>query len=1276
MSHLSLAFHAPAGAGQGPPPGSDRLDVRHFVVIEGLSELFSIHLVALSPSTELDPEAYVGADVTFRIAAEEGARAWSGVVVSFELVELAEGGLSTYEIAIAPRLALLEHRVNCRIFQRQTAVGIVTKLLGEWAIDVEIRGVEHHKRLEYRVQYHESDFAFLHRILSEDGISYFFEDGEGKTTLVLSDQPARAEVLRPALPYRSTEHDDTREPHVRFVVARKEVRHEAVTVSDFDLRRPAYGLHHTAEHGSRSEGVRLEHHVYRPGSSLGVTAAGSEATDTPVADAMSMARTDEHHGRHVARVMLEGLRGLEVELQSNVLWLAPGSAFLVSAHPKLDGRRLLVTGAQLRGDSTGSFAASVRARHCDRAIRPPQVVRPLMPGMQSASVVGAPGAEIHTDEFGRVRVQFHWDREGAFDDKSTCWLRVAEGWGGAGFGLLSLPRVGHEVLVDFVAGNPDEPIIVGRVHGGTTPTPFGLPAHPSKTGWRTRSTPGGQGFHELSFEDRKGEEVIFVRSEKDLRCVVQHEEHEIVGRDRVGQIGKNLTTFIKANDLLEASASSAAVGKIQGTENIQRMGAPTVTSTLTLREMVPGKIALTTGGTMIELLDDEIFVVADERLVIKGKEVDIRGGPFVHINPAGAGAAPPAKKELQDGHVVWFELRDKGGKPLPNLECHVMAPSGEASHVQKTDGQGRVLFNVDKPGDYRVVVGKPDEASKPTPKAADKPVAHAASAHEPAKHAAPAQKPTLAGNKSLHINSEGLKLIRKTESFYSKPYIDPVGIPTIGYGTIQYPDGRKVTMGDPPITKEQAEHYMRFEVSEKEEAVRHMVKVPLNENQFSSLTSFAYNVGVGNLQTSTLLKKLNASDYEGASGQFGRWNKGKDRKTGKLVVLRGLTNRRATERALFDKPVSEAAPTTGGVQAPGGAPTAHPSPPAPKPAASKPAAPKPVEVGTTPAKPTTRPQMTEHMVPLEVTVASPTGSEKLVIDPGTHPGKAPSMPSVKLKASATLNGHPVPEGSFRWQLHISGQYKTRMGMKDYNLLAGEVRTQPGQEVAFKLAPPSVVGGQLTVKVQFEHPSLGTLAKTIKGAKVQGKNPTKAAVKALIKEIEPAMGWILFPVIEQESGYRQFKTPDKVLVGPPAGIGVSQRDSTTDEWGNTKFDPSQPNIFFPRIYWDWKENVRVGMELFREKQRDARRYMDGLRKKHNLPQYTDGMLARETLRRYNGGIEWSAENGHWKVDPHSMRKGKRVPLPKGRDGYVDEVIGRMNRADIPASHADITKKTYP
>jgi type VI secretion system secreted protein VgrG len=395
-----------------------------------------------------------------------------------------------------------------------------------------------------------------------------------------------------------------------------------------------------------------------------------------------------------------------------------------------------------------------------------------------------------------------------------------------------------------------------------------------------------------------------------------------------------------------------------------------------------------------------------------------------------------------------------------------------------------------------------------------------------------------------------------------------------------------------------------------------------------------------------------------------KWNKGTI--GGKLVVLPGLTIRRAAERKLFKKPVKTkpkkppaSAPVspTGGVEAP-----------------SAKAQSTPVKVGSTAAKPVKQAKMTKHTVPLETQVAWPKGSEKLTIKAGAHPGKGPSMPRIKLKASATLDGEPISEGTFRWQLWIGGQYKTRMGSKKYHLLAGDARTEPGETVKFKLAPPAVVGGNLMVKVQFEHPQLGTVQmKTIKGIKVRGKNPKQAHIESLINDLEPDLGWLISPLIAQESAYRQFSTPSKVLVGKPASIGLSQLAPMAMEWGSEKLDPGEPNAFFPRIYWDWKENVRAGVKFWRAREGVARRHLDKLQAKHGLSPYSKGMLARETLRRYFGGVEFSAEDGQWKVAPRAKGKAGSAPLPAS--GQVDQLLARIDPADIPEEYADITTTQF-
>jgi lysozyme len=388
-----------------------------------------------------------------------------------------------------------------------------------------------------------------------------------------------------------------------------------------------------------------------------------------------------------------------------------------------------------------------------------------------------------------------------------------------------------------------------------------------------------------------------------------------------------------------------------------------------------------------------------------------------------------------------------------------------------------VLFNVDKPGKFNLVVGKKPEDAKAATNGES-----AAALKPPAPAPAPRAKERREGERGRQQGSQDQR--RGPEA---RPQIGGVLFealprsgedPTIGYGTIQYPNGKPVTMKDPPITEAQAEEYLRHEVKEKEDAVRKMVKVPLNENQFSSLVSFSYNVGTGALQDSTLLKKLNAGDYDGAAGEFGKWNKGtvKNPKTGKKerVELRGLTTRRAAERKLFETAPkgapqpkaladqAEGASSNGANGASAAASPASPAAPAPPPS--------PVKVGTTQAKPAARAQMTKHTVPLKVEVSSPQGGEALTIDPGAHPGADPSMPSIKLKGTATLSGQPISEGMFRWQIFISGQYKTRMGMKDYNLLAGDAQTKPDQEVDSSSLPRPSWGAMQWSKCSSSTPS--------------------------------------------------------------------------------------------------------------------------------------------------------------------------------------------------------------
>lgn len=733
------------------PPDFGALSVRHFEVHEGLSTLFEVALVVLSPSPDLDLDQIVGKRARFAVSGGDlGSRSWAGVCFGAELLAVEEGALSTYRVSIAPALWLLTQRVNHRIFQHLSAPEIVAALCREWNLPVELRlDLEVFPRLEYRVQYGESDFAFLSRMLEEAGISYFFEpEGEGDAAasrLVLSDAPELAEPTLDPLRYLDNPGERLRGPWVTAVTLSTDVRPGRIAMVDYDPRRPQYRLTYRFEAPGSGEEA-LEHYVYAPGSGRIDLAQQAEMrempTNTPVGDDQSFARIDEHEGYALAARKLRGARHdrRHISFSSNVIGLAPGMAVRLSGHPKpqlASDRKLVIAGLDLQGSSHGEWSIGAVAAFADEPIRPAlKTPRPRIAGPQSAIVVGPPGEEIYADESGRVRVRFHWDRATGPDHQRTSWVRVNEGWSGAGWGMVAIPRVGHEVIVDFYEGNPDEPVIIGRVYNGAAPPPYALPAHRTKSVWRTQSTPGSSGYHEISFEDGAGHEEIFIRSERDLHKVVKNEETEATRRDRSMVVGEDLSVSVKEEDAITAGAGhSVSMGRVSGAERVAEMGDPLVAEGATKREIIPGRITVTTGGATIQLDGPDIIITAESSISLKaGKEVKILGGPYVHVNPP----ALVAKTGDQDRasvpeQEVWFKLLSDDGAPMPDVTCHVEHDDGSLSVARKSDGRGMVRFPVEKSGNYHLVVGTPPKPEEP----AAKPAAPAAAQSAPAPSSGP-----------------------------------------------------------------------------------------------------------------------------------------------------------------------------------------------------------------------------------------------------------------------------------------------------------------------------------------------------------------------------------------------------------------------------------------------------------------------------------------------------------------------------------------------------------
>ena len=516
----------------------DSVDVRQFRFAAEMSTLFEATVVALSENPDIDFEAVAGQPGTLTLRwGDMVSRTITGVVRTFGQVQAEDRGASTYQWTIVPTLWLTNQRRNHRMFQHMSEVDIVIKLLEEWGITPVLKLSETYKKRKYRVQYGESDFRFICRMLEEAGVSFYF-DWEADCSLVLSDAP-QASPERPPLPFRDNPTKADRE-HATAVRIERNVRPGKYTIRDHDYRLPpSYNLIGSAQGGPGVE-KRLERFEYSPGAFLFESDKGEA---TPIADDKGKYRMDEGAGQALAQKRLEAKRGSSkvVMFETNALDLAPGSVVTFLDHPKSDlapGKRYLIVASEMRGSRNAEWSHMCRALSADAPYRPELATpKPVVHGVESATVVGPPGEEIHTDEFGRVRVHFHWDRESAMDEKSSCWIHVSQPWGGTGFGATNLPRVGQEVIVDFLGGDPDRPVITGRVYTNIQKTPYKLPENKTQSGWKSNSSPGGGGYNEMMFEDKKGQELVRMQAEKDLHKLVKHDEEVKIGNDRTKAVG-------------------------------------------------------------------------------------------------------------------------------------------------------------------------------------------------------------------------------------------------------------------------------------------------------------------------------------------------------------------------------------------------------------------------------------------------------------------------------------------------------------------------------------------------------------------------------------------------------------------------------------------------------------------------------------------------------------------------------------------------------------------
>ncbi len=662
----------------------DPLDVRTYRVREAISEPFDVAVVARTADAYLDLDQIVGRPATLRVHQDVGegdrvVRRWVGVCRFAEQTTVEQGGLSTYAFQIVPPLWLMTQRTNYRIFHHLTALDIATLLLKDWQI--RHRGTSSSSRkLPYKVQYGESDFAFVSRILEEAGLSYTCEeDDEERPVVAFSDSMTSGASAR-SLPFVPTPRGLDQGALATDVRVAGKTSHTAASIRDVDMRRPAYELRATSGAG------RARYDDYRPGAFL-VDEAPSGGT--PVADAGGAARHDGGAGAERAERLLAGLRAdrEEVRYRTNAIDLKPGSLFELEAPhaPVAKRSRLLAHDQEIHGRVNEHAVTDSRAVFADSPFRPPAKTPRPRARIQSATVVGS--GETQTDEFGRVRVHFPWDRERR---GHSCWLRVSQPWAGAGYGMFVLPRVNQEVLVDFDDGDPEQPFVVGRVFNQVNPVVERLPLHETRGIWKGNSTPATVGFNQIVFEDKKGAELLLKHAERDARRLVGRDETATVVKRRHKTVARNETEAVAGERVQEARRDRAETTLADGTtsvgadakygsrreriervegEEIDRVGRDThVHVAHTHRELVARDASHTIGGQRPEL------VRGTDSLIVGGQLQEAVGSYSVI-----AGAEPHGWIHLVGGP-------EPGGKIVIEADVQVTVKAGDASFVDIKSG--------------------------------------------------------------------------------------------------------------------------------------------------------------------------------------------------------------------------------------------------------------------------------------------------------------------------------------------------------------------------------------------------------------------------------------------------------------------------------------------------------------------------------------------------------------------------------------------------------------
>lgn len=649
-------------------PFGDAVWFRQMTGSEALSVPFELEVVLHSKQSGLSAKRALGKDFTLAVETEKGGgvRYFNGICTRFGSAGR-EGDHLVYMARLRPWLWLASRRTDCRIFQFKTVPDIVNEVLARYGHPVTRKLTRSYRPWDYCVQYQESDMNFVMRLLEHEGIYFYFEHAAGEHTLVLADDMSSHAALPGKASIKYFGADATTvadEEHFNSWLVREEVDSGEYFADDYDFEHPKADLKTKRANPMGHAHDNYQHYAW-PGGYV------------------RHADGDAYAGQRMDMLAAEHER---VQGHTTVRTMAPGYRFNLERCPRADqNREYLAVAATYffrdnarmssgSGEGDADWGIMVTSQPTTLPYKPQLLTpKPRTYGPQTAVVVGPKGEEIYTDQYGRVKVHFFWDRYDSKDENSSCWVRVSQPWAGDKWGFIHIPRIGQEVIVDFIGGDPDYPMITGRVYNADQMPPYGLPENKTASGMKSRSTKGAGAtdFNEIRMEDLKGKEQFYVHAQRNFDAVIENDESHVVGHDRNTRIGNHDSRFVVARDqhviggeqsvLVKGTQSVTVQGNqdnsVRGKQSnmvsgarVQSVGGALKEKTAgDHRESVGGKHTFTVSGDEKNNIGgrQSNFIQSDRRSVVVGKEVVVSTGKTTHFAAGNYSVMTPLTYQTQ-----------------------------------------------------------------------------------------------------------------------------------------------------------------------------------------------------------------------------------------------------------------------------------------------------------------------------------------------------------------------------------------------------------------------------------------------------------------------------------------------------------------------------------------------------------------------------------------------------------------------------------------------------